>query len=64
MEFNVLRRKDKTSKVMNHCWKTNLKIQNKVAGNHPIEPVKENLSQRFLLTDWKIEKRSQKKKSG
>ena len=34
-----------------------------MAGNHPIKPVKENLSQRFSLTDWKIEKRNQRKKA-
>ena len=32
-----------------------------MAGNHPIERIKENLSQVFLLTDRKIEKRIQKK---
>ena len=47
--------------VINHRWRTSLKNQNKLAGNHPIERVKENLSQTFLLTDWKIEKRIQKK---
>ena len=40
---------------------TSLENQNKVAENHPIEPGKENPSQRFLLTDWKIEEKSQKK---
>ena len=32
-----------------------------MAGNHPIESVKEKLSKKFLLTDWKIKKRSQEK---
>ena len=55
MAFNILRRKEKNTywliEVINHRWKINLKNQTKVAGNHPIEPVKENLSEPEILID-------------
>ena len=66
MTLNVLGKKEKHALVF-RSYKPLLEDQfkkPKQSGNHPIEPVKENLSQRFYLTDWKIEKRSQREKSG